>query len=209
MVTSCVTGAPAGRRKRNWTCAGVEPRFSAASRVVKKAFETPSAKSRRSKPRGWVPAVRSAALLTPSLSGSPAAPLTPVPLVGSRPKRVSQSSGSPSASPSTTARRRPAELDDLELAGADALEAGQEAVVVERRFPARIRGAGDVHVRAVVGDDQAVGLHRLQHPLHGGREAGEVDVGLAAADGRPSAATRRCCRRDARRGRRSRWWTAR
>ena len=83
-------------------------------------------------------------------------------------------------------RRRPAQLHDLELVGAQAVEGRHE--VVHRRFPARIGRSGDVHVAAVVGDDQPVGLHRLEHALQRRRVARDVRRWPSCAGARPSAA---------------------
>ena len=98
-----------------------------------------------------------------------------------------------------------AERDDFEVVRRQRAERRiQDAVV-----PARVEGAADVHVRAVVGDDQAVALHRAEDLLHLRREAREVACSPSAAGARPSAARRRSSRRGATRDRRSRWSRAR
>src|SRR5688572_20800927 len=59
----------------------------------------------------------------------------------------------------------PPELYDLEVAGRQARKCGIELAVV----PARIHRTGDVHVAAVVGDDQPVRLHAAEDvPDHRG-----------------------------------------
>src|SRR6188472_2233067 len=62
----------------------------------------------------------------------------------------------------------PAELDDLEVVGGESVERGVEHVVV----PACVHRAADVHVGAVVGDDQPIALHRAEDALRFRRVAG-------------------------------------
>ena len=94
--------------------------------------------------------------------------------------------------------------------GAQQRERGIEDVVV----PARVERAGDVHVRAVVGDDESVLLHRAEDLLHvrvGGAQRGILARRRSSSDAaaRPSAARPRCCRRGATPDTRSRWCCAR
>ena len=86
-VTGQVTVVAVSLRKRSTTFAGWLLGFISDTLVSKNAELAPSASCRvnGSKPRGCVPAAISAALATPSPSGSPAAPLAPTPLLGSRP----------------------------------------------------------------------------------------------------------------------------
>ena len=62
---------PPGCRRRTWRCAVALPTLSSARRTSKNAFSAPSARKRWWKPRGWVPAASSCALVRPSPSGSP------------------------------------------------------------------------------------------------------------------------------------------
>ena len=68
-----------------------------------------------------------------------------------------------SSPPSRRVGGLPAELDHLEVAGVKLAEGRDEEVHV----PARVAGAGDIHVRAVVGQDQAVGFEGLIYFAHG------------------------------------------
>jgi hypothetical protein len=67
-------------------------------------------------------------------------------------------------------RRLRAALDHLEVGRLEAREGGVEEVVV----PPRVVGPRDVQVGAVVGHDQAVGLHRLEDLPDRGRVAADV-----------------------------------
>jgi len=53
-------------------------------------------------------------------------------------------------------------LDYLEIARREIPECRIEDIVV----PARVMGTGDVHIGAIVGDDQPVLLHRAKDLLH-------------------------------------------
>src|SRR3954471_20755563 len=74
-------------------------------------------------------------------------------------------------------------LHDLEGAAGDPLQLVEVAVV-----PAAIAAAGEEPVAAVVGDDQAVALHRQGDRLRGAAEAAESVAGLQA---QPQAHRRR------------------
>src|SRR5688572_29082127 len=74
------------------------------------------------------------------------------------------------SSRTTTHRRLPSQLHDLEIAGGNGAERGIENVVV----PARVVGAAHVKVGAVVGHDEAVGLHGLKDPAERLSESADV-----------------------------------
>src|SRR6516165_7850046 len=67
------------------------------------------------------------------------------------------------------------DLEDLEIGGGYGPEIVQVGVV-----PARVRGAGDVHRRAVVGEDETVFFHGVENHLIGRRERGDVETGFEA-----------------------------
>ena len=75
-------------------------------------------------------------------------------------------------------RRRiaPPELNHLEVVGGQSAERRIEHIVV----PAPVHRPADVHVGAVVRDDQAVPFHRAEDPLHVRRERGDILARLQA-----------------------------
>src|SRR5688572_14540350 len=68
----------------------------------------------------------------------------------------------------------PSELHDLEIAAPQRGKGRIEQVVV----PARVVRPGDVEIRSVVGDDQAVRLHRLKDLPQRLGESGDVHTRL-------------------------------
>ena len=65
------------------------------------------------------------------------------------------------------------DLEDIEIGGGDGAK-----IVKVRIVPARVRGAGDVHGRTVVGKDEAVFFHGLENDLIGGGEGRDIEAGL-------------------------------
>jgi hypothetical protein len=67
------------------------------------------------------------------------------------------------------------DLDDVEIGSGDGAELVEVGVV-----PSRVRCTGDIHGRAVVGEDEAVFFHGVEDDLIGGGESGDIEAGFEA-----------------------------
>src|ERR1700710_3202578 len=90
-----------------------------------------------------------------------------------RPASCAHACGPSSTTSSSAGVRASCALDHLEGAAGDALELIEVLVV-----PAAVAAAAEVPVGAVVGDDQAVALHRFGDHLGAAAEAAETVAGL-------------------------------
>src|SRR5262249_45586826 len=67
------------------------------------------------------------------------------------------------------------DLEDIEIRGGYGVEIVEGGVV-----PARVRGPGDVHRGAVVGEGEAVFFHGVENDLIGSGEGGDIEAGFEA-----------------------------
>jgi len=74
-----------------------------------------------------------------------------------------------------SARVERGDLEDIEIRGGYSVEIVEVGVV-----PARVRGPGNVHGGAVVGEDEAVFFHGVENDLIGSGEGGDIEAGFEA-----------------------------